>query len=156
MRTERLCSRLPVLRLLLATVLFWSGYSPMSARADTLSVGSGTALNETESTAAEKIVEQIQRLADESRRGAPQFSLLGVVAGSGALWEVNGEPFRVTKDTIISGELAPGKMIEVRGLVDSRRPLTAREVRVHPDVVTSEAPSSSRIRMYPSDARMLR
>jgi hypothetical protein len=128
---------------------------PLTAGAESLVVGSGTSPNQDEAAANAAVVEQIRRLADESRRGTPQFAMTGVLSGDGDVWAVNGEAFRITGDTVLTGELAPGATAEVRGLLGTTRPLIAREVRVHPTQPTVvDAPTRSR--MTPADARMLR
>lgn len=128
---------------------------PHLAGAESLSVGSGTSPDDAEAAASAAVVEQIRRLADESRRGAPQFSMTGVVSRRGDLWEVNGEPFRISGDTVMSGDITPGGTVEVRGLLEATRPLTAREVRVFPTLPAASV-TPARSRMAPADARMLR
>ena len=121
--------------------------------AEPLSPGAATTLNDHDAATTEKVVSQLHQLAEESRRGAPQFSMIGEVSGSGASWWVNGEEFLIDDSTVITGELRSGKMVEIRGLLGDGRRLVARHVTVLEGAGSSAAPGQ---RLTPADARMLR
>jgi len=104
--------------------------TPPSVSAESLVAGSSTALDPKEARETERVVEQIQQLAEESRRGAPQFSMIGEVTGGGSSWWVNGEEFLIDDNTVVTGELRAGKTIEVRGLRGDTKRLVARHVTV--------------------------
>lgn len=106
-------------------------------RAESLAAGSSTALDPKAAAETELVVERIQRLADDARLGAPQFSMIGEVRGGGRSWWINGEEFFVDDSTVVTGELRSGKMIEVRGLLGDPKELLARQVTV---LETSDSP----------------
>ena len=124
---------------------------PMSAQP--LTAGSSTALDPREAAETERVVSQIQKLAEESRRGAPQFSMIGTVNGGGKSWWVNGEEFLIDDSTVITGDLRAGKTVEVRGLLGAVKGLLARQVTV---LEAAEGSGQSGRGMSPAEARALR
>lgn len=115
---------------LVSLMVVFAFVAPLFAGAESLVAGTSTALDPKEARETERVVERIQQLAEESRRGAPQFSMLGEVTGGGSSWWINGEEFFIDATTVITGELRSGMTAEVRGLLGDGKKLRARHVTV--------------------------
>ncbi|MFM1847866.1 MAG: hypothetical protein RL417_1340 [Pseudomonadota bacterium] len=139
-------------RFLLSTFVVSLAF-PLQGLSEELAAGSPTAANVRDGAEAERVVSEITRLAEESRRGAPQFSMIGEVTGGGNSWWVNGEEFFLDSATVVTGELKAGRTVEVRGLRMRGQPLTARHVTVFPESKDHNAPGRG---ISAAEARALR
>ncbi len=116
----------------------------------------GVSDNRTDAETAQ-ILAQIEKLAEDVRRGSPRFSMVGeLMTDNAGRYTINGDWFRVDQKTSIDGDLVIGSQIEVRGTISGGGEKIAQQIVVRGNGAVRGATAISRTLERSGDPRVVR